>query len=145
MEIPGIEVGPLDHIGIAVHDIDASIERYVGVFGARRGHRQMVPGQPVEVAFLEFGGDTRIELVQPHDPASPIARFLEERGEALHHLCFRVADIEAALDAARRAGLELIDEVPREGAAGSRIAFLHPRAMQGTLVELKQPAREGSY
>lgn len=133
-----VPVGPLDHVAIAVHDIDAAADRY-RVLGAKLTHREVVTGQGVEVAFLEVPGTTTIELVCPTSEESPIVRFLHSRGESLHHICFRVHDIDAALAAARAAGLRLIDEVPRDGAKGSRIAFIHPQAM-GVLVELKQPA-----
>lgn len=138
--IEGIAVGPIDHIGIAVHEIDSAAERYARALGARIVHREMVPGQAVEVAFLEVPGETCLELVCPHDPDSPIQRFLDTRGETLHHVCFRVTDIDLALQSAREAGLRLIDQEPRTGARGSRIAFLHPQALGGVLVELKQLA-----
>jgi len=136
--LDAVPVGPLDHVAIAVHDIDAAAGRY-RVLGAELAHREVVRGQGVEVAFLEIPGTTAIELICPTSDASPIVRFLDSRGESLHHICFRVADIEASLAAARDAGLRLIDKEPRDGAKGSRIAFIHPEVM-GILVELKQPA-----
>ena len=140
-EFEAVPVGPLDHVAIAVHDIEATAARY-RLLGAELTHREVVPGQGVEVAFLEVPGSTTIELVCPTSEESPVARFLSSRGESLHHICFRVTDIEAALAAARKAGARLIDEVPRNGAKGSRIAFLHPQ-VTGVLVELKQPAEPG--
>ena len=136
--LEAIPVGPLDHVAIAVHDIDTAADRY-RVLGATLTYREAVEGQGVEVAFLEVPGTTTIELVCPTSDASPIVRFLASRGEALHHICFRVTDIDAALAAARSAGVRMIDEVARNGAKGSRIAFIHPEVM-GVLVELKQPA-----
>jgi len=136
--LDSVPVGPLDHVAIAVHDIDTAAGRY-RVLGAELVHREVVEGQGVEVAFLEVPGTTTIELVCPTSDESPIVRFLQSRGESLHHICFRVTDIDAALAAARAAGVRLIDEVPRNGARGSRIAFIHPEVM-GVLVELKQPA-----
>ncbi len=133
-----VPVGPLDHVAIAVHDIDTAADRY-RVLGAELTHREVVAGQGVEVAFLEVPGTTTIELLCPTNDESPIVRFLHSRGESLHHICFRVADIEAALAVARKAGVRMIDDVPRDGARGSRIAFIHPEAL-GVLVELKQPA-----
>lgn len=133
-----LEVGILDHVAIAVRDIDAAARRYE-VLGARLTHREEVGGQGVEVAFLEVPGETTLELVCARSAESPIARFIERRGEALHHVCFRVADIAAALERARAAGIRLIDSEPRAGAKGSRIAFIHPE-VTGVLVELKQPA-----
>ncbi len=133
-----VPTGPLDHIAVAVFDIDTAATRYLPL-GATLVHREEVAGQGVEVAFLEVPGTTTIELVCPTSSESAIARFLARRGEALHHICFRVDDLEESLEAAREAGLRLIDESPRQGAKGSRIAFLHPEAT-GILVELKQPA-----
>lgn len=135
--LDAVPVGPLDHVAIAVHDIDAAAGRY-RVLGAALTHREIIEGQGVEVAFLEVPGTTTIELICPTSDESPIMRFLHSRGESLHHICFRVTDIDAALAAARAAGVRLIDEVPRDGAKGSRIAFIHPEVM-GVLVELKQP------
>ena len=134
----GIDTGALDHVAVAVHDIDAAAARYA-VLGAQLAHREEVGGQGVEVAFLEVPGTTMLELVAPTRPDSAVVRFLESRGEALHHVCFRVADIERALEQARAAGLRMIDDTPRDGAKGSRIAFIHPDAT-GILVELKQPS-----
>lgn len=133
-----LSVGTIDHVGIAVADLDEACARYTSRLGASIGHREKIAGQSVEVAFVTVPGETTVELVCPTAPDSPLSGFLERRGEGLHHLCFRVADIEAALKTARAAGLRLIDEVPRPGAAGSLIGFLHPSAFGGVLVELKQ-------
>lgn len=136
--LSAVPTGPLDHIAVAVFDIDTAATRYLPL-GASLTHREEVAGQGVEVAFLEVPGTTTIELVCPTRPDSPVARFLDRRGEALHHICFRVEDLDASLTAARAAGLRLIDEAPRQGAKNSRIAFLHPEAT-GILIELKEPA-----
>lgn len=136
--LSAVPTGPLDHIAVAVFDIDTAATRYLPL-GASLTHREEVAGQGVEVAFLEVPGTTTIELVCPTRPDSPVARFLDRRGEALHHICFRVEDLDASLAAARAAGLRLIDEAPRQGAKNSRIAFLHPEAT-GILIELKEPA-----
>jgi methylmalonyl-CoA/ethylmalonyl-CoA epimerase len=136
--LEAVPTGPLDHIAVAVFDIDTAATRYLPL-GAELVHREEVEGQGVEVAFLDVPGTTTIELVCPTRPESPIARFLAKRGEALHHICFRVDDLETSLAAARAAGLRLIDETPRQGAKNSRIAFLHPEST-GILIELKQPA-----
>ena len=135
-----LSIGPLDHVAIAVADLDAACERYEGLLGGRILHREVVEGQPVEVAFVDVPGTTLIELVCATEPETPLARFVERRGEGLHHICFRVADLEAALADARAQGYDLIDETGRPGAAGSSIGFLHPRAAGGVLVELKQKA-----
>lgn len=136
--LSALPIGPLDHVAIAVRDIDVAAARYRPL-GAELAYREVVEGQAVEVAFLAVPGTTSIELVSATAPDSPIVGFIERRGEALHHICFRVEDIDAALEAARMAGLRMIDEVPRRGAKGSRIAFIHPD-VTGVLVELKQPA-----
>ncbi|NKB89792.1 MAG: methylmalonyl-CoA epimerase [Acidobacteria bacterium] len=137
-ELDCLQLGPLDHVAVAVRDIDTAAKRY-SALGLRIGHREQVGDQGVEVAFLEADGTATLELVCPTSPDSPIVAFLDRRGESLHHICFRVEDIDAALAAARRAELRLIDDVPRAGAKGSRIAFIHPE-VTGVLIELKQPA-----
>ncbi len=133
-----LPIGPLDHVAIAVRDIDVAADRYAPL-GAELTHREVVAGQSVEVAFLKVPGTTSIELVAPTAPDSPLVAFIERRGESLHHICFRVDDIVAALEAAASAGMRLIDSSPRHGAKGSLIAFIHPD-VTGVLVELKQPA-----
>lgn len=121
-----LPIGPIDHVAIAVADLDAACERYSTLLGGRILHREVVEGQPVEVAFVEVPGTTLIELVAATEPGTPLAKFVERRGEGLHHVCFRVEDLEAALEKARSDGYELIDQSGRPGAAGSRIGFLHP-------------------
>lgn len=138
-----LEVGEIDHVGIAVRDLDAALARYRRLLGAKAGRRERVESQGVEVAFLELSGTTRLELVAPLAADGPVARFLERRGEGLHHVCVRVDDIEAALVRLGHAGEPLVDRVPRDGAAGSRIAFVHPRALGGVLLELKEAAASG--
>jgi len=138
MTLDLIPVGPLDHVAIAVHDLEAAAERLGGPFGIGLSHREEIATADVEVGFLELPGQTSIELVCPLADGTPLARFLDRRGEALHHICFRVDDLVAALAVAKRAGLDLIDETPRPGARGALIAFLHPRSVGGLLVELKQ-------
>lgn len=131
-------VGEIDHVAIAVADLDEACARYEQRLGAEVTHREVVPGQAVEVAFIEVAGETSIELVSPVSDGSPLTRFLKRRGEGLHHVCFRVADVDAALTRAREDGLEVIDHGGRPGARGSRVGFLHPSAFGGVLVELKQ-------
>jgi methylmalonyl-CoA/ethylmalonyl-CoA epimerase len=127
----------LDHVAIAVKDIDAAMAFYEGVLGLRCRGRERLPDQLVDVAF--FGdGPGRIELICPFTADSGVAKFLEKRGEGLHHVCLDVPDLGAALAAIKSQGLPLLDETPRRGAGGSQIAFLHPRAANGVLVELKQ-------
>jgi methylmalonyl-CoA epimerase len=138
-----LPIGLLDHVAIAVADLDAACERYETLLGGQVVHREIVPGQPVEVAFVKVPGETLIELITATAADTPLARFVAGRGEGLHHICFRVEDLEAALRQAESDGLELIDHHGRPGAAGSRIGFLHPRAAGGVLVELKQKGASG--
>lgn len=133
-----IAPGPIDHVGIAVHDIDDAAARYQDLLGARVVHREAVPGQRVEVAFLEMPGATRLELIAPLDDDSPVAKFLAKRGAGMHHICVLVDDIEAALERLAEHEVALVDRVARSGAEGARIAFLHPAALGGVLLELKQ-------
>jgi methylmalonyl-CoA/ethylmalonyl-CoA epimerase len=123
----------VDHIGIAVHDIEEARQPYEAL-GLTVTHVKEVSDQQVKVAFLPVG-DTEVELVQPTTADSGVARFLEKRGEGVHHLCFEVDDIEATLADLKEQGMRLIDQEPRQGAFG-RVAFLHPRAAHGVLIEL---------
>ena len=127
----------LDHVAIAVKDLDAAIAVYRDVLGLTLVEVEEVPDQQVRVAI--FGhGQGRIELICPTVKDSGVAKFLEKRGEGLHHLCVEVADIVATLATLKAQGQPLIDEAPRIGAGGALIAFLHPRAGRGVLVELRQ-------
>ena len=139
-----IPAGVIDHIGIAVHDIDQSYEQYRELLGAELSGRDVVESQGVEVAFLQLPGATRLELVAPVDDDSAVARFLAGRGPGLHHICVLVEDIEAALAELRDAEVELIDERPRSGSLGSKIAFVHPKVLGGVLLELKEKATPSS-
>lgn len=124
----------VDHTAIVVRDMDEALGRYRVLLTAECTERVHVENQGVEVAFLRLG-DTQIELVQPTCRESGIARFLEERGEGLHHVGIRVTDIRVELERLRANGIKLIDEVPRRGVHGL-IAFIHPRGTGGTLIEL---------
>jgi len=135
-----LPAGEIDHVAIAVHDLDEACARYVELLGARIGLREEVAEQGVEVAFLHLPGETKIELISPMDKAGAVARFLEKRGEGLHHVCVRVANIDTALQSVIDAEVPHIDSRPRIGAGGARIAFLHPRALGGVLLELKEVA-----
>ncbi len=135
-----LPAGEIDHVAIAVHDLDEACARYVELLGARVGLREQVVAQGVEVAFLHLAGETKIELISPLDDTSAVARFLVKKGEGLHHVCVRVANIEEALESVIDAEIPHIDSQPRIGAGGSRIAFLHPRALGGVLLELKEVA-----
>lgn len=127
----------LDHVGIAVWDLDAAVEFYARLFGAAATERYELLDDHVRVVFLDAGG-TLLEVLQPLDETGPVFRFLQRRGEGLHHLAFLVPDITRALDDARAAGRQLIDDHPRPGAGGRLIAFLHPAAVRGVLIELVQ-------
>ena len=127
----------LDHIGIAVNDIDAALELYRDKLGFEVGGIDEVPGFGVKVAFLPLG-EGQIELVMPVTADSAIAKFLDKRGPGFHHLCFRVDDIWAELARLEKKGIELVDKEPREGAHGTLVAFLHPKSTGGVLIELAQ-------
>lgn len=125
----------LEHIGVAVHRLDDAIPALVGALGLRHVSTEEVPDQKVRVAALEGGGQV-IELIEKTSEKSPIARFLEKKGPGVHHIAFRVADLEEALRSLKKAGVRLIDEAPRSGAFGKRIAFVHPSSTGGVLIEL---------
>ena len=133
-----MKVLKIDHLGIAVPSLDAAVRAYEALgFAVESTHE--VPTEKVRAAFLPVG-ESRLELLEPTDPSSVIARFLEKRS-GLHHVCVLVDDIEAALAELKSRGVPLIDEVPRPGAGGCRVAFLHPRAASGVLLELKEAHR----
>lgn len=125
----------LDHVGIAVEDLDASLADFKRMYGVDPSHREVVESQGVEEAMLAVGGSF-VQLLQPMDDDGPVARFIQKRGPGLHHLAFAVADVAAALTHLEAEGAELIDSKPRIGGWGKTIAFVHPRAFAGTLIEL---------
>ena len=127
----------LDHIGIAVRDLDAALAFYRDALGLEVGEAEEVPSEHVRAQFLPLG-DTALELLEATDEGSAIARSIERRGPGIHHITLRVADLAAALARLRERGVRLVDERPRPGAGGSRVAFIHPSAAQGVLVELKE-------
>jgi methylmalonyl-CoA/ethylmalonyl-CoA epimerase len=131
--------GSIDHIGVAVADLDAAIAIHRDSYGMPLVHRETIESQGVQAALLEVG-DSHVELLAPLADDTPVGRFLARRGPGLHHVAYRVDDVAAALDDLRAAGLRLIDEAPRAGIRGSRVAFLHPSACGGVLTELVQPA-----
>ena len=131
--------GRIDHIGIAVNDLDAAAQLYGGSFDMAEQHRETVEEQGVEAVLLEVG-EGHIELIKPLGPDTGVAKFIERNGEGLHHVAYQTDDIDAALEKVRAAGLRLIDEEPRIGIRGSRVAFLHPKATGGVLTELVEPA-----
>ncbi len=134
----------LDHIGIAVRDLDAALEFYRDALGLELGPAEEVASEQVRAQFLPVG-DASLELLEATSEASAIARSVERRGPGIHHITLRVDDLEAALARLKARGVRLVDEQPRPGAGGSRVAFIHPSAAQGVLVELKQmPAEPAS-
>lgn len=127
----------IDHVAIAVRDLEAAVDYYRTTFGAEVAHREVVGSDGVEEVVIAVAG-SYIQLVSPTRDDSPVARFLERRGEGLHHVGYRVEDCAAAIDAVRRSGGHLIDEVPRPGSRGTTVAFVHPKGAFGTLIELVQ-------
>lgn len=133
--MPEIMELPIDHIAVAVPSLTAALPLFELLSGARGSPPERVESQNVDVVFVGTGPG-RIELLQPTGAGSTVQKFLDKRGPGLHHIAYRVADIEGALARFREAGIRLIDEVPRAGAGGHRVAFLHPASTQGVLVEL---------
>ncbi len=131
--------GEIDHIGVAVEDLDASIALYRDRLGMREQHRETVEEFGVEAALLEIGG-AHVELLTAIRPDTSVARFLERSGPGVHHVAYRTDDIDEALARLRDAGLRLIDEQPRTGIRASRVAFVHPKSTGGVLTEVVQPA-----
>lgn len=129
----------LDHIGIAVEKIDAALPVWEGILSLPLHGVEDVADQKVKTAFMPIG-ESEIELLEPTDPESPIAKSIAARGQGVHHLAFRVANLEEALTELKAKGVRLIDEKPRAGAGGARIAFIHPKATGGVLVELCERA-----
>jgi len=130
----------IDHLGVAVRSIEESSRLYRDVLGMRDSGVEEVAEQKVRVAFFPIG-DTQIELLEPTADDSPIAKHLEKKGPGLHHIAYQVEDLAAALEALKAAGVRLIDETPRCGAHGMRIAFLHPKSTDGVLTELCERGR----
>jgi methylmalonyl-CoA/ethylmalonyl-CoA epimerase len=130
--------GRIDHIGVAVEDLDDAVALYRERFGMAEQHRETVEEFGVEAVLLEIG-EGHVELLRPLSPETGVGRFLEKNGPGMHHVAYQTDDIDAALDQVRSAGLRLIDEQPRTGIRGSRVAFLHPKATGGVLTELVEP------
>ena len=132
----------IDHIGVAVEDLDAAIALYEGSFEMDLAHRETVESQGVEAVLLDVG-DGHVELLRPLGPDTAVGKFLERKGPGLHHVAYAVDDIGAALEQIRNAGIELIDSEPRQGIRGSLVAFLHPKSTGSVLTEIVEPASEG--
>jgi len=129
----------IDHVGVAVEEIDASLALYRDLFALDVAHREIVTEQGVEAVLLDVG-ENHVELLAPLAPDTPVGKFLAKKGPGLHHVAYQVSDIDAALVSLRQAGAELIDQQPRTGIRESRVAFLHPRSTGGVLTEIVQPA-----
>ncbi len=129
----------VSHIAIAVRNIEDAERLYETALGLKVTHREVVEEQGVRASMLETAaGDTTIELLEPIGKNSPISKFLEKRGEGIHHICFTVDDIESALERLKKQGIKLINEGPRPGVDGTKVAFLHPKALNGVLIELAE-------
>jgi methylmalonyl-CoA/ethylmalonyl-CoA epimerase len=128
----------IDHIGVAVEDIDAAVELYNGKFDMREEHRETVESQGVEAVLLEIG-EGHVELLRPLSDDTVVGKWLAKNGPGIHHVAYQTDDIDSALGAVRDAGIRLIDEQPRVGIRGARVAFLHPKSTGGVLTELVEP------
>jgi methylmalonyl-CoA epimerase len=129
----------VDHIGVAVEDLDAALELYERDYGMKLVHRETVAEQGVEAALLDVG-ENHVELLAATGPDTPVGKFLAKKGPGMHHVAYQVDDIGATLAALKASGLRLIDETPRTGIRNSRVAFLHPATAGGLLTEIVQPA-----
>jgi methylmalonyl-CoA epimerase len=135
--------GRIDHVGVAVEDLDAGIALYEKSFEMELVHRETVESQGVEAVLLDVG-DGHVELLAPLGPETPVGKYLERKGPGLHHVAYAVEDIDSELQRLADVGIELIDSEARTGIRGSRVAFLHPRATGAVLTEIVEPA-EGSH
>jgi methylmalonyl-CoA epimerase len=131
----------IDHVGVAVEDLEQALALYRDALRMPLVHRETVAEQGVQAALLDVG-DGHIELLEPLGPDTAVGKFLARRGPGLHHVAYRVEDVEQTLDALSAAGLRLIDERPRRGIRGSRVAFVHPASTGGVLTEIVQPSRD---
>jgi methylmalonyl-CoA/ethylmalonyl-CoA epimerase len=131
--------GRIDHIGVAVDDLEGAVAMYRDKLGMREQHRERVEELDVEAVLLEVG-EGHVELLLPLSADSGVGRFLDNRGPGLHHVAYQTDDIDSALASVRAAGMELIDEEPRTGLRSSRVAFVHPKSVGGVLTELVEPA-----
>lgn len=131
----------IDHIGVAVEDLDAAIALHQDTYGMTLVHRETVTEQGVEAVLLDVG-ENHVELLRPLADDTPVGKFLAKRGPGLHHVAYQVSDIAATLETLRAQGVRLIDETPRVGIRNSSVAFLHPSASGGVLTEIVQPSKE---
>jgi methylmalonyl-CoA/ethylmalonyl-CoA epimerase len=131
----------IDHIGIAVEDLDASIALYDEIYDLKLVHRETVEEQGVEAVLLDVG-ENHVELIAPLGPDTGVAKFLAKKGSGMHHIAYQVEDIEAEIARLKASGIVMIDNEPRTGIRGSRVAFLHPKSTGGVLTELTEPSKE---
>jgi methylmalonyl-CoA/ethylmalonyl-CoA epimerase len=131
----------IDHLGIAVEDLDAAVALYETTYGMRVAHRETVEQQGVEAVLLDVG-ENHVELLRPLGPDTPVGKFLARKGPGLHHVAYQVTDIAAVLQSLRDSGVRLIDETPRTGIRSSQVAFLHPASTGAVLTEIVQPAED---
>ena len=134
-------LGQIDHIGVAVEDLETALDLYRGRLGMPVQHRETIEEFGVEAVLLGIG-DSHVELLHPVSADSAVGRFLERHGPGLHHVAYRTSDIDSTLESVKAAGLELIDEQPRTGIRRSRVAFMHPKSTGGVLTELVEPAED---
>lgn len=132
-------LGRIDHIGVAVEDLDAALQLYAETLGMPVVHRETVTEQGVEAVLLDVG-ENHVELLKPLGPDTPVGKFLAKKGPGLHHVAYQVRDVEAVLASLKASGTRLIDETPRVGIRGSRVAFVHPASTGSVLTEIVQPA-----
>jgi methylmalonyl-CoA/ethylmalonyl-CoA epimerase len=125
----------IEHIGIAVKELDSAVKLYEDLLGIKCYKIEEVPDQKVRTAFFRIG-ETKIELLESTDPEGPISKFIDKRGEGLHHIAFAVKELEEQLKKAKKANIRLINEIPQKGADGLDIAFIHPKSTSGVLIEL---------
>ncbi|MDH7564761.1 MAG: methylmalonyl-CoA epimerase [Candidatus Bathyarchaeota archaeon] len=126
----------VEHIGVAVRNVEEASKVYSSILGFKLRGIHILSERKVKIAFMSSGGETDVELLEPLDSESTVAKFLETRGEGIHHIAVRVSDIEAALSDLKQKGVTLIDEKPRKGAEGKLVAFVHPKSTRGVLLEL---------
>ena len=133
--------GRIDHIGVAVADLESAIELHTRAYGMPLVHRETIAEQGVEAVLLDVG-ESHVELLRPLSEETPVGRFLAKKGPGIHHVAYQVDDIDATLEILKAAGTRLIDETPRIGIRASRVAFLHPAASGGVLTEIVEPAHQ---
>ena len=133
-----MKIKAIDHIGIAVRDLEKGQVRWTALFGPESGPIEEIAARGVRLVKLNFPEGPSVELISPLGDASALAKFLEDRGEGIHHFCLEVEDIEAMMEELKNAGLQFVSDKPQKGASGSLVAFIHPRSLNGALVELRE-------